>query len=100
MKGGRSACRVELTEPAHGLAGGQGLHGHAALLELPDRAGVGPQAAVGAGAHDEVAGELVQLAGWAAPGRSPRPMSWSAACWIPRRSLRVAASSSPALATA
>jgi hypothetical protein len=26
-------------------------------------------------------------------------MSWSAACWIPRRSLRVAASS-PALATA
>ncbi len=38
--------------------------------------------------------------GWAAPGRCPRSMSWSAACSIPSRSVRVAGSSRPALAMA
>ena len=60
VEGGRGACRVELTEPAYGLAGGQRLHSHPALLELPDRAGIGPHAAVGPRADDQVGRELVQ----------------------------------------
>jgi hypothetical protein len=60
MEGGRGTRRVELSEPAHGLAGGQRLHRHAALLELLDRVGIGPHAAVGAGAHNQVGGKLVQ----------------------------------------
>ena len=63
MKGGRSACRVELTEPAHGLAGGQRLHGHTSLLQLLDRVGIGPHPAVGARTHDQVRRELVQHVG-------------------------------------
>jgi hypothetical protein len=38
--------------------------------------------------------------GWAAPGRSPRSITWSAACSMPSRSASVAGSSRPALATA
>jgi hypothetical protein len=38
--------------------------------------------------------------GWAAPGRSPRSMSASAACSMPSRSASVAGSSRPALAMA
>jgi hypothetical protein len=55
-----SACRVELSEAAHGLAGGQRLQSHAALLELPDRVRIGPHAAVGAGPNDQARGMLVQ----------------------------------------
>jgi hypothetical protein len=60
VEGGRGACRIQFTQAAHGLAGGQRLHGHPALLELLDRVGIGPHAAVGARAHDQVGGELVQ----------------------------------------
>ena len=60
MEGGRGACRVELTEAAHRLGGGQRLHGHAALLQLEDRVGIGPHAAVGAGPHDQVRGKLLK----------------------------------------
>jgi hypothetical protein len=60
VEGGRGACRVKLTEVAYGLAGGQRLHSHPALLELPDRVGIGPHAAVGASAHDQVRRKLVQ----------------------------------------
>jgi hypothetical protein len=60
VEGGRGACRVKLSEPAHGLAGGQRLYGHAPLLQLLDRVGIGPHAAVGAGAHDQMRRKLVQ----------------------------------------
>src|ERR671923_1585913 len=57
---GCGACRVELSEPAHSLAGGQRLHSHATLLELLDRVGVGPHPAVGTGPHDELGRKLIQ----------------------------------------
>jgi hypothetical protein len=60
VEGGRGACRVELTKAAYGLAGGQRLHSHPALLELPDRVGFGPHAAVGTCADDQVGREVVQ----------------------------------------
>jgi hypothetical protein len=60
VEGGCGACRVELTEAVHGLAGGQRLHGHAALLELLDDVGIGPHAAVSAGAHDQVGRQFLQ----------------------------------------
>jgi hypothetical protein len=54
--------------------------------------------AVPAGDHGVDQGE--QLAPWAAaPGRSSKSASWSAACSIPSRSASVAGSSSPAPAT-
>ena len=59
VEGGRGTPRVQLTEAAHGLTGRQRLHGHAPILELPDRVGIGPQAAVGAGPHDQVRGKLL-----------------------------------------
>jgi hypothetical protein len=60
MEGGRGACRVKRSEPAHGLAGRQRLHGHAALPELLERGGIGPHVAVGAGAHDLMRRKLIQ----------------------------------------
>jgi hypothetical protein len=60
MEGGRGACRVKRSEPAHDLAGRQRLHGHAALPELLERGGIGPHAAVGAGAHDQMRRKLIQ----------------------------------------
>ena len=60
VEGGRGVCRVELTEAVHGLAGGQRLYGHPALLELPDRVGIGPHAAVGPRADNQVGREVVQ----------------------------------------
>ena len=60
MEGGRGAWRVKRSEPAHGLAGRQRLYGHAALPELLERGGIGPHAAVGAGAHDQMRRKLVQ----------------------------------------
>jgi hypothetical protein len=60
MKGGGDVCQVQLGEAAHCLVGGQRLHGHTALLELSDRVGIGPHAAVGAGARRPGARELVQ----------------------------------------
>jgi hypothetical protein len=60
MEGGRGACRVKRSEPAHGLAGRQRLHGHAAFPELLERGGIGPHAAVGAGAHDQMRRKLIQ----------------------------------------
>ena len=55
MKGGRRACRVELTEAAHGLAGGQRLHSHAELWNVGP-VEIGPLAPV----PHEVGRELVQ----------------------------------------
>jgi hypothetical protein len=60
VEGGRGACRVKFTEAAYGLACGQRLHRHAAVLELLDRVGIGAHAPVGAGADDQVGRELVQ----------------------------------------
>src|SRR5829696_5954248 len=60
VEGGRGACRVKLSEAAHGLAGGQRLYGHAPLLQLLDHFGIGPHAAVGASAHDQMRRKLVQ----------------------------------------
>ena len=60
MESGRGACRVKLSKPAHGLVGGQRLYGHASLLQVLDHLGIGPHAAVGAGAHNQVRRKLVQ----------------------------------------
>ena len=60
VEGGRGACRVKLTEATYGLGGRQRLHSHPALLELPDRVGIGPHAAVGTRADDQVGREVVQ----------------------------------------
>ena len=54
MEGSCGVRRIQFTEAAHGLAGGQRLHGPAAVLELLERVGIGPHAAVGAGADDQV----------------------------------------------
>jgi hypothetical protein len=78
VEGGRSARRAALTEAAHGLAGGQRLHGHAAFLVLVDRVGIGPQAAVGAGPDDEIPDALWRPIGLqpATRLRTPAPESW------------------------
>jgi hypothetical protein len=60
VEGGCGVRRIQFTEAAHGLAGGQRLHGHAALLELLDRVGIGPHPAVGAGADDQVGRKFIQ----------------------------------------
>jgi hypothetical protein len=57
---GRGACRIQFTEVAYGLAGGQRLHGHAPLLQLLDRVRIGPHAAVGTGPHDQMRRKFVQ----------------------------------------
>src|SRR4029453_14066353 len=60
VEGGCGVRWIQFTEAAHGLAGRQRLYGHAPLLQLLDRVGIGPHAAVGAGAHDQVRRKLVQ----------------------------------------